>query len=272
MAARSIWSGTISFGLVSIPVRMFSATQSKELRFHFVDRTDLAPVGYDKVRKDTGEHVDPDDIVRAYEIEKGRYIPLEPDDLDRLDVELTHGIDICDFVLLEEIDPVYFRQAYFLLPQEGGEKPYRLLDAGTGGDRPGRDREGRDPQQAASRLPPAARRHPRASRRCTTPTRCGSRSRSTAISRFARPKVRKAEVEMATSLVENLSATFDPAKYTDTYRAELKELLEQKAEGAPLPEPKEAKGEVIDLMQALRESVERTQRKRTKRSTAKKAS
>ena len=107
---------------------MFAATESKELRFHFVDRTDLAPVGYDKVRKDTGEHVDSEDIVRAFEIEKGRFVPLEPDDLDRLDVELTHGIDICDFVLLEEIDPVYFRQAYYLLPQEGGEKPYRLLE------------------------------------------------------------------------------------------------------------------------------------------------
>ena len=82
MAPRSLWTGTISFGLVSVPVRMFGATESKELRFHFVDRHDLEPVGYDKVRKDTGEHVDPDDIVRAFEIEKGRYVPLEPDDLD----------------------------------------------------------------------------------------------------------------------------------------------------------------------------------------------
>ena len=111
MAARSIWSGSISFGLVSIPVRMFSATESKELRFHFVDRTDLEPVGYDKVRKDTGEHVDPDDVVRAFELEQGRFVPIEPEDLDRLDVELTHSVDICDFVCLDEIDPIYFRQA-----------------------------------------------------------------------------------------------------------------------------------------------------------------
>ena len=128
MAARPLWSGSISFGLVSISVRMFAATQSRELRFHFVDRRDLMPVGYDKVRKDTGEHVDPDEIVRAFEIEKGHYVPLEPDDLDRLDVELAHAIDILDFVLLEEIDPIYFRQAYYLLPQQGGEKPYRLLE------------------------------------------------------------------------------------------------------------------------------------------------
>ena len=103
--ARAIWSGTITFGLVSIPVRMFAATSSRELRFHFVDRRDLGPIGYDKVRKDTGEHVDPHDIVRAFEIEKGRFVPVDSEDLDRLDVELTHSVDICDFVSLDEIDP-----------------------------------------------------------------------------------------------------------------------------------------------------------------------
>src|SRR4029450_11855353 len=122
---RPIWSGTISFGLVSVPVRMFSATESKELRFHFLHKDDLAPIVYDKVRKDTGEHVDPDDVVRGFEIEKGRYVPIEEEDLDRLDIELTHSIDICDFVDLDEIDPIYFRKAYYLVPQNGAEKPYR---------------------------------------------------------------------------------------------------------------------------------------------------
>jgi DNA end-binding protein Ku len=271
MAARSIWSGAISFGLVSIPVRLFSATESKELRFHFVDRTDLAPVGYDKVRKDTGEHVDPDQIVRAYEIEKGRYVPLEPDDLDRLDVELTHGIDICDFVLLEEIDPVYYRQAYFLLPQEGGEKPYRLLTEAM--EETGRVGIAkvviRNKQHLACLRPLDGILVLETMYYADEVRKPESLDGDLA---FRKARVRKAEVEMAKSLVENLSATFDPAKYTDTYRAELKELLEQKAEGTPLPEPKEAKGEVIDLMQALRESVERTQRKRTKRPNAKKAS
>src|ERR671931_2023393 len=124
---RSIWSGAISFGLVSVPVRMFPATQSKELRFHFLHKKDLTPIGYDKVRKDTGEHVDPDEIVRGFEVEKGRYVPLEDEDLDRLDIELTRTIDICDFVSLDEIDPIYFRKAYYLLPEEGAEKPYLLL-------------------------------------------------------------------------------------------------------------------------------------------------
>src|ERR1044072_3599301 len=126
--ARSLWSGTISFGLVSVSVRMVGATRSKELRFHFLDKHDLQPIGYDKVRRDTGEHVDSDDIVRGFEVEKGRFVPLEDEDLDRLDIQLTKTIDICDFVDLDQIDPIYFRKGYYLAPQDGAEKPYRLLE------------------------------------------------------------------------------------------------------------------------------------------------
>ena len=124
---RPIWSGSISFGLVTVPVQMYSATESKELRFHFLHKDDLQPIGYDKVRKDTGKHVDPDDVVRGFEIEKGKYVPIEDEDLDRLDIELTHSIDILDFADLDEIDPIYFRKAYYLAPRDGAEKPYRLL-------------------------------------------------------------------------------------------------------------------------------------------------
>src|SRR5438128_11423860 len=214
MAARSIWSGTISFGLVSIPLRMFSATQSKELRFHFVDRTDLAPVGYDKVRKDTGEHVDPDEIVRAFEIEKGRYIPLEPDDLDRLDIELTHGIDICDFVLLEEIDPIYFRQAYYLLPQQGGEKPYRLLEEAL-------EQTGR---VGIAKVVIRNKQHLACLRTSDGALVVETMYYDDEIRRpesldddlaWREAEVRPAELEMANSLVESLSAGFDPGKYDD---------------------------------------------------------
>ena len=90
---RAIWSGTISFGLVSVAVRMYSATESKELRFHFLHKEDLQPIGYDKVRKDTGKSVDPDDVVRGFEIEKGKYVRIEDEDLDRLDIDLTHSIE-----------------------------------------------------------------------------------------------------------------------------------------------------------------------------------
>ena len=125
---RSLWSGTISFGLVSVPVRMFTATESKELRFHFLDRRDLSPIGYDKVRRGRPASTStPSEIIRGFEVEKGRFVELTDEDLDRLDVELTHSIDICDFVSIDEIDPIFFRKAYYLLPQDGAEKPYRLL-------------------------------------------------------------------------------------------------------------------------------------------------
>jgi DNA end-binding protein Ku len=265
--ARSLWSGTISFGLVSVPVRMVSATQSKELRFHFLDKHDLQPIGYDKVRRDTGEHVDSDDIVRGFEVEKGRYVPLEDEDLDRLDVELTKTIDICDFVDLEEIDPIYFRKAYYLEPQDGAETPYRLLARALDETN----------KVAIAKIVIRNKQHLAALRswegvlvletmyyadEVRQPERIDSKA-----------KLRKPEVEMAKSLVENLSAEFDPEKYDDTYRKELLQLLRAKEAGKPLPEPEEdSGGEVVDLMAALRESVEKTQKtKPRKRTRAKKS-
>jgi DNA end-binding protein Ku len=253
---RPIWSGTISFGLVSVPVRMYSATESKELKFHFLHKDDLSPIGYDKVRKDTGEHVDPDDIVRGFEIEKGRFVELTEEDLDRLDIELTHSIDICDFVDIEEIDPIYFRKAYYLLPQDGAEKPYRLLlraleESGKVG---------------IAKVVIRKKQHLAALRPWNgvilLETMYFADELRKPESVDSGGKLRSAEVEMARSLVDNLSDSFDPEKYDDTYRKELLDLLREKAEtgeiSAPDEEPEEA--EVVDLMSALRESVERTKR------------
>jgi DNA end-binding protein Ku len=263
--ARPIWSGTISFGLVSVPVKMYSATESKELRFHFLHKDDLSPIGYDKVRKDTGEHVDPEDIVRGFEVEKGRFVELTDEDIDRLDIELTHSIDICDFVDIDEIDPIYFRKAYYLLPEDGAEKPYRLLLAAledTG-------RVGiakvviRNKQHLATLRPWEGV--------LLLETMYFADEIRKPESVDGKAQLRKPEREMARSLVENLSAKFDPEKYDDTYRKELLALLKEKAEtgqiSAPREEPEE--GEVVDLMAALRESVERTKQQR-KRSTSRK--
>jgi len=265
---RPIWSGTISFGLVSVPVRMFSATESKELKFHFLHKDDLEPIGYDKVRKDTGEHVDPKDIVRGFEIEKGRYVPIEDNDLDRLDIELTHSIDICDFVDIEDIDPIYFRKAYYLAPQEGAEKPYRLLvraleETGKAG---------------IAKVVIRNKQHLAALRAHDNVLVLETMYFADEVRKpekvNGRANLRKAEVDMAKSLVENLSDSFKPDKYDDTYRKELMDLIRKKAKGQKLPEPQqEEEGEVVDLMAALRESVEQTkkQRKPTKK-RARKAS
>jgi DNA end-binding protein Ku len=261
---RAIWSGTISFGLVSVPVRMYPATESKELRFHFLTKGDLQPIGYDKVRKDSGEHVDAEDIVRGFEIEKGRYVELTDEDIDRLDIELTHSIDICDFVDIDEIDPIYFRKAYYVLPEEGAEKPYRLLLAAL-------EETGK---VAIAKVVIRNKQHLAALRPwegiivLETMYFADEIRKPEAVD--GKGDLRKAEVEMARSLVENLSAKFDPQKYDDTYRKELLALLKEKAETGEISAPSEegeADGEVVDLMAALRESVERTKQQR-KRKTA----
>jgi DNA end-binding protein Ku len=263
---RPIWSGTISFGLVSVPVRMYSATESKELRFHFLDRRDLSPIGYEKVNKESGEAVPPDEIVRGFEIQQGRYVPIDDEDLDRLDVELTHSIDICDFVDLDEIDPIYFRKAYYLLPQEGAEKPYRLLVRAL--EETGKIGIAKVVIRNKQHL--AALRPYDGVLVLETMYYADEVRQPESVDGNAR--LQKAEVEMAKSLVENLSEKFDPEKYDDSYRKELLDLIRAKAEGQDLPEPKaEEEGEVVDLMEALRESVERTkkQRRKTKRATKK---
>jgi DNA end-binding protein Ku len=262
---RPIWSGSISFGLVSVPVRMYSATESKELRFNFLDRRDMSPIGYEKVSKESGKAVPPEEIIRGFEIEKGQYVPIEDEDLDRLDIELTHSIDILDFVDLDEIDPIYFRKAYYLLPQEGAEKPYRLLVKAL--EETGKVGIAKVVIRNKQHL--AALRASDGRLVLETMYYADEIRQPEAVDGDA--KLKKPEVEMAKSLVENLSDTFEPEKYDDTYRKELLELIRAKAEGQELPEPKEEEdGEVVDLMAALRESVERTQKQR-KRSTTKKS-
>jgi DNA end-binding protein Ku len=249
---------------------MVGATESKELRFHFLDKRDLAPIGYDKVRRDNGEHVDNEDVIRGFEVEKGRFVPLEDEDLDRLDIELTKTIEICDFVDLDEIDPIYFRKAYYLLPQEGGEKPYRLLVRALEET----NKVGIAKVVIRNKQHLAALRPYEGVLVLETMYYADEVRKPEQVD--GKVDVRDAEVEMAKSLVENLSEPFEPEKYDDTYRKELLELLRAKASGEPLPSPEpEEEGEVVDLMAALRESVERTQKQQKqsrKRSRAKKAS
>src|SRR6185312_5425173 len=214
MAPRSLWTGTISFGLVSVPVRMFGATESKELRFHFLDKHDLQPIAYDKVRRDTGKHVDDDDIVRGFDVEK------------------TKTIDICDFVDLDEIDPIYFRKAYYLAPQDGAEKPYRLLTRAL-------EETGK---VAIAKIVIRNKQHLAALRPSNGTLVLETMYYADEVrqpERVGGGRLAKPEVELAKSLVENLSAKFDPNKYDDTYRKELLQLLRAKAKGKELPEPEQ---------------------------------
>jgi DNA end-binding protein Ku len=258
---RPIWSGAVSLGLVSVPVRMTTATSSKEVRFHFLDRRDMSPIGYDKVNKKTGKHVDPDDVIRGFEFQQGRYVELTDEDVDRLDVELTHSIDICDFVSIDEIDPIYFRQAYYLEPQEAGEKPYRLLVRALA----------ETERVAVAKIVIRNKQHLACLRAVGDVLVLETMYYADEVRQpedVPKPRIQKAEVEMAKTLIENLTARWDPKRYHDRYRNELLELLEKKAEGEPLPEPaEEPEGEVVDLMEALRQSVAATQKTRKRKAS-----
>src|SRR2546423_247613 len=224
---------------------------------------------YERVRRDARKPVSSDDIVRGFEIDKGRYVEIGDEDLDRLDIELTHSIDICDFVSLEEIDPIYYRKAYYLLPSQGAEKPYRVLVralADTG-------------KVGIAKVVIRNKQHLACLRTYddfllleTMYYPDEVRSPAQLDGDIGAARLQKAEVEMAKSLVENLSESFEPQKYTDTYRKELLDLIRAKAKGQKLPEPQdEDEGEVVDLMTALRESVERTKKQRKRSSTKKPA-
>lgn len=124
---RAIWSGTIAFGLVSVPVRMYSAIEEQDLRFHLVHERDGGRIGYEKVCKQDGKPVPDDEIAKAFEIEKGKLVVLDDEDFAAAKVEGAKSIEISDFVPYAEIDPIYFERTYFLGPQAGGEKVYALL-------------------------------------------------------------------------------------------------------------------------------------------------
>jgi DNA end-binding protein Ku len=234
---------------------MFTATDSKELRFHFLDRRDMSPVGYDKINKQTGKHVDPDQIIRGFEFEKGRFVEVTEDDVDRLDLELTHAIDICEFVSIDEIDPLFFRKGYYLLPQEGAEKPYRLLLKAL-------EESGR---VAIAKIVIRDKQHlacVRAAGKVLLLETMYYADELRLPEDVPAPALREAEKKMASSLIDNLTAQWKPEKYHDKYRNELLDLLKKKAKGKPLPESvSDEGGEVIDLMDALRQSVQATHRK-----------
>jgi DNA end-binding protein Ku len=253
MPPRAIWTGSISFGLVNVPVRMYSAIAEHTLHFHFLHDKDDSRIGYEKVCKKEGKPVPDEEIVRAFELDKGEYVVLTDEDFAAAAVE--HGlrtIDIRAFVPYEQVDPILFRRTYYLGPQDGGEKVYALLaramaDAQLAGvakyvmrDRQNlgllRVREGvitLEQMYFADEIRPADDIAPTGAR------------------------VQKKELELAGQLIESYTGDFDPARYRDTYRDALCEIIKAKRKGEEIhrPEPEEEEAPP-DLMDALRASIE----------------
>ena len=252
---RAIWKGAISFGMVTIPVKLYTATEQKDIRLRMLHREDGAPIEEKRFCTADGKEVAWDDLVRGYEVSKGEYVVLEPEELEAAKPESSTTIDIGDFVEATEIDPVYFEKSYFLEPTEVGAKPFSLLKKAL--EETDRVAVARVTIRTRERL---------ATLRAYEDTLIletmfwPDEIRSTGaldLPEGAEAKVRTKELEMARSLVENLADKFRPESYTDAYRTALEELIEQKMRGEQRnAKRRRAEPKVIDLMEALKASVD----------------
>ena len=282
--ARAIWSGAISFGLVNVPVKLYSATSPKTVRFHQLSKETGARIKQKRVDPSTGEEVAFDDIVKGYEITPDRYVTIAPEELEALDPKASHTIDIEEFVELAEIDPIFYDHNYYLAPAAGGAKAYRLLlDAMHESGKVGIGRVVLRSKQQLCALRPAG-----AALTLTTMLfgdEVLSPDRIDELDGLGEAQASDRELKMAQQLISSLAAKFDPSKYTDQYREQVLALIERKAAGEEIavqpqaPEPAAAP----DLMAALEASLaamgsdaeepeppEPAKPKRTRKSTAKK--
>ncbi len=255
--ARAIWSGTISFGLLNVPVRMYSAVARRNIALREIRESDSARIKHRRVAEGTEEEVPYENIVKAYELSPGQYVPLTKDEMAALAPEKTRAIDVQDFVDIEEIDPMYFDSPYYLGPAEGAEKAYSLLAAAM-------QNSGK---AAISRFVFRNKEHLaaiRASDGVLTLTTMRFHDEVVPPSELddafpdKKPKVAKREREMAEQLIDSLSTEFEPDAYRDEYREQLLALIEQKAEGKEIvaPEAEAPKAtKAPDLMAALEESI-----------------
>ena len=253
---RAIWNGTISFGLVSIPVRLYTATQSHDVHFHLLHKKDGVRLQNVRWCPKDEKAVPWGEVVRGFEYAKGNYVPITEEDLEHLPVKTIHTVDISDFVKLEEVDPIYYDKAYYLAPDEAGVKAFVLLRQAL-------------EQTARAAVAKVAIRD-KESLCLVRPYQDVLSMDTLFYANEIRPTkdiavdgvgVSPKEVQMAISLIENLSNNFDPKRYRDEYQAALKKLIDAKVAGAPLPAPPSERGEkIVDLMEALRASVEATKR------------
>src|ERR687884_1809953 len=228
--ARSIWSGAISFGLVNVPVKLYSAVSRKTVRFHQLNGETGNRIQQKRVDPETGEEVPFDQIVKGYELTRDRYVIVKPEELDALDPERTRTIDIEDFVSLDEIDPVYYDHPYYLVPDKGAEKAYGLLLNAM--QESGKVAIARVVLRSKEQL--VAIRPAGDLLMMETMIFADEVVDHTELDELPDAKDLKAskrELKMAQQLIDSLSTDFEPSKYHDEYREKVLELVERKAEG-----------------------------------------
>ena len=258
---RSIWKGTVSFGLVSIGVKLYTATEEKDVSFHQVRRTDGSRIRYKRVAESDGEEVAYGDIAKGYQLPNGETVVLTDDDFADLPLPSARTVDVLQFVPADEIDPIYFAKSYYLEPEKNAVKPYVLL----------RDALSSSGMVAVVKVAIRNR-----EQLATLRVRDGVVVMETMLwpDEVREPafpfldedvELRPQERQMAESLVSSMAGEFEPEQFTDNYRQALQEVIDAKIEGREVVEPTEAQptaGKVVDLMSALRASVEAAKRGR----------
>jgi DNA end-binding protein Ku len=268
---RAIWKGSISFGLVYIPIAVYPATREEKLSFRQLRATDLSPIKYKKVAEADSKEVAADQIVKGFEYERGRYIVMKDEDFAKVRIESTHSIDITDFVDLGQVDPKFFYKPYFLEPQKGGEKAYSLLHralSGTG-------------KIGIAKVVISNREHlasvkPDGLFLILELMHFASEILSPEeLKNAPTSAITEKELKMAQTLIESMSVAWEPEKYRDEYRNAVMEMIEQKAqhkEVAGKPAPVVRATNVVDLVKVLQESLNRNQSLKPKRNGARASS
>ncbi len=258
MPSRSIWKGAITFGLITIPVGLYTAVEEKDFRFNQLHAKDNGRIKYKRVCSVCGEEVPYDEIVKGYEFEKGNYVVFTEEEMDAIPADSIKAIDVVSFVPLEEIDPVYFQKPYYVAPEPSGVKAYKLLEKAMNDS--GRIGIAKVTLREKERL-------------ATLRVRDGifiletmnwpDEIREPDFAELQKDvEIRPQELAMAKSLIENLSDTFQPDQFHDTYRERLEAAVEAKIEGQQVAvEPTKEPTQILDLMEALRASVEATKAK-----------
>lgn len=270
---RALWKGAITFGLVTIPVSLFPATQREELKFRLLRGSDQSPVNYKRVAEADGKEVPWDQIVKGYEYDKGKFVILKEEDFARVDVEATQTVDIMNFVAIEDVDPLLFYKPYYLEAAKGGDKAYVLL----------RDALVDTGKIAIAKVVIRTRQHLAA----VKPQKKGLMlelmhfpKELIPVEDFKEPAektVGKAEMQMAKQLIASMTKEWAPEQYNDDYHEALEKLIEEKIEhpdkAAAAPTKKKQATNVIDLVSVLQESLEQSKGKvrEKKKPAAKKA-
>jgi len=254
---HTVWKGSISFGLVNIPVRMFTATEERDIRFRQLHKECHTPIKYAKMCPHCNREIEAGEIVRGYEYEKGRFVIMDDSNLGAITPDTRRAIEILDFVDLKDIDPIYFDKSYFLSPQETGDKAYTLL-------RSAMEQTGKIAVAQVTMRNRQSLAVVRLYEHCIMletiyyPDEVRPVSQVPALPE-AGVALAENELKMATELINNMTVPFDPGKYTDEYRSELQALIQKKLEGQEIAtSPEMPRANVIDLMQALKESLAAT--------------